>query len=262
MKGSPWARNGGPGIIIFGAEGVQIASNYFEGNCQPPAPLWDDPHGRWNDTRFKHMIPALDNGTNPVIEFNADIVLTGCAAFHDGDSDYKRWGPIEFCYGAAYPPQSVTISGGTHAPTTNGSAVLIIAGDGIVLQANEMGRRTLAPAASNIALVETCSDASLCGVRNLFMKANTGFTAVAPSDPTIILNRGQLRLRPTSKPFTGGVGAHSWVFEDPAPLYRPRNMLRGVEPTAWTASGGCSVSKAEGSRQVGARCPPPVEPPG
>jgi hypothetical protein len=43
------------------------------------------------------MVPALDNTTNPVIQFNSDIVLTGCASFHDGNSDYKHWGPIEFC---------------------------------------------------------------------------------------------------------------------------------------------------------------------
>ena len=151
--------------------------------------------------------------------------------------------------GAAYPPQSVVITGGTHAPGRNGSATLIIAGDGIVLQANEMGSRTLAAAATDIALVETCSDSSLCGVYNLFMKANTGFSAVAPTDPTILLNRGQVRLRPTSKQYTGGVGTHSWVFEDPAPLYRPRNLLAGIAPSEWvtsSAGGGCSVSKAEG----------------
>jgi hypothetical protein len=103
-------------------------------------------------------------------------------------------------YGQAFPPQSVLISGNTHAPSPNGSAVLAICGDGIILEANEFGSRTRSAASTNVALVETCSDSSLCGVYNLFMKANTGFTAVAPADSSghrSLLNRGQVRPRPT-----------------------------------------------------------------
>jgi hypothetical protein len=131
------------------------------------------------------------------------------------------------------------VSGNTHAPAVNGSAVLAISGNGIILEANEFGSRTASAASTNVALVETCSDSSLCYLENLFMKANTGFTAVVPDDPTTLLNRGQVRLRPTTKQYTGGVGAHSWVFEDPAPLYRPRNLLGNIEPSKWEATGGC-----------------------
>lgn len=53
-----------------------------------------------------------------------------------------------------------------------------------------------------------------------------------------------MRLRPTTKPVTGGVGAHSWLFEDPAPLFRPRNLLDGVTPADWKVSGGCAVTRA------------------
>ena len=243
FSGNVMEGNGGPGIIVFGAMGVEISSNYFEANCEPCAA------GRWCDDRFKKIYPALDNRTAPVIDLNTDIVLTGGASFHDGNSDYKHWGPIRFTYGQAYPPQSVLISGNTHAPSANGSAILAICGSGIVLEANEFGSRTASAASTNVALVETCSDSSLCGVTNLFLKANTGFTAVVPTDPATLLNRGQVRLRPTSKQYTGGVQAHTWAFEDPAPLYRPRNLLAGIVPSGWSASGGCSVTKAENSKQ-------------
>eukprot|EP01047_Picozoa_sp_COSAG01_P022111 COSAG01_NODE_1304_length_10809_cov_2.635387_6_plen_251_part_00 len=187
------AAAGGPGIIVFGAMGVEITSNYYEANCEPCHA------GRWCDDRFKKLHPALDNHTAPVIDLNTDIVLTGGASFHGGNSDYKHWGPIEFvspatcclaprlrayniiyrcvfhvalmlsqAYGRAFPPQSVLISGNTHAPSPNGSAVLAICGDGIILEANEFGSRTRSAASTNVALVETCSDASLCGVYNMF----------------------------------------------------------------------------------------------
>ena len=223
--------------------GVEIVSNYYEANCQPCNA------GRYCDDRFKKMHPAIDNTTAPVIDLNTDIVLTGGSSFHAGNSDYKHWGPIKFMYGSAYPPQSVVISGNTHAPSANGSAVLAITGSGIILEANEFGTRTTAAASTNVALVETCSDSSLCFLENLFLKANTGFTAVVRDDPTTLLNRGQVRLRPTTKQYTGGVGAHSWVFEDSAPLYRPRNLLRGIEPSKWEATGGCRVTPAENGTQ-------------
>ena len=223
--------------------GVEIVSNYYEANCQPCNA------GRYCDDRFKKMHPAIDNTTAPVIDLNTDIVLTGGSSFHAGNSDYKHWGPIKFMYGSAYPPQSVVISGNTHAPSANGSAVLAITGSGIILEANEFGTRTTAAASTNVALVETCSDSSLCFLENLFLKANTGFTAVVRDDPTTLLNRGQVRLRPTTKQYTGGVGAHSWVFEDSAPLYRPRNLLRGIEPSKWEATGGCRVTPAENGKQ-------------
>lgn len=238
IEGNVLEGNGGPGIIIFGAKGVQIASNYFEKNCQRATP-----GGRYNDTRFKHMVPeAIGQAFDPVIEFNTDIVLTGCSSSFDHNSDYRHWKPIEFCYGAAYKPSSVTISGGYHSPTSNGSATLIIAGEGIVLQANN-GR------GSNISLVETCSDSSLCQVSKLFMRANTGFSAVSQHDPTILMNHGLIRLRPTAKPFSGGLGTHTWANEDSEPLFRPRNLLQGVSPSAWVASGGCSVAPAEDGEQ-------------
>jgi hypothetical protein len=84
------AAAGGPGIIVFGAMGVEITSNYYEANCQPCHA------GRWCDDRFKKLHPALDNQSAPVIDLNTDIVLTGGASFHDGNSDYKHWGPIKF----------------------------------------------------------------------------------------------------------------------------------------------------------------------
>ena len=87
----------------------------------------------------------------------------------------------------------------------------------------EMGERTKAPASSNIALVETGSDASLFDARNIHMKANTGFSASTPSG--LLANRGLLRLLPTTKPVArDGVGVHTWVNEDPEPLFPPFNL--------------------------------------
>ena len=47
--------NGGPGIILFGTEGVVITSNYFESNN-------DKSPTRWKNVVLK---PVIDNTSNP-----------------------------------------------------------------------------------------------------------------------------------------------------------------------------------------------------
>ena len=169
------------------------------------------------------------------ILLNSDIVLNGAPCFHDGNSDWRHWAPIDWAsidepaqlwYGAAYPPQSVRIEGNTHAPNRNGSAVLLIAGEGVILNANEMGTRTPDPATTNIALVETGSDASLFDARRVSLKANTGWSAV--NERGDLTNGGLVRLLPTEKQYNMGVGLHTWVLEDPPDLYRPQNLLAGA----------------------------------
>jgi hypothetical protein len=50
----------------------------------------------------------------PVIELNTDIVLSGIASWHDGDSDYLHWpDPIVLQYGRTYPSEAVVIQGNT-----------------------------------------------------------------------------------------------------------------------------------------------------
>ena len=144
------------------------------------------------------------------------------------------------------------IEGNTHAPAPNGSAVLLIAGDGIILSANEFGDRTKAAASTNVALVEIGSDGSLFQTSNVFMKANTGFTAV--SEAGELTNRGLVRLLPTTQPFNQGVGLHTWVNEDTGAERRPYNLIGGnrdQNPHAretWTKTdGACTVQQPDGS---------------
>ena len=108
--------NGGPGVVVMGAIGVQLASNYFEAN------------NGYAGRPFVYMRPALDNTTAPVIKVNSDIVLNGAPSFHDGNSDYRFWGAIDWQYGRAYCPSSVVVQGNTHAPSENGSAVFVVCG--------------------------------------------------------------------------------------------------------------------------------------
>lgn len=223
VDGNVLEGNGGPGIIVFGAEGVTISSNYYESNN-------DKSPTRWKNVLLK---PALHNKTNSDILVHADIVLNGAPSFHDGTSDWKHWEPIDWSsldtpaslwYGSAYPPRAVVISGNTHAPHPNGSAVLLICGEGVVLTANEYGRRTpTGSITNNVALVETGTDAALFQTRNVFMKANTGWSSVSSTGEPA--NRGLLRLLSTTERYNGGVGLHTWAIEDPAPLYRPTNLL-------------------------------------
>ena len=104
------------------------------------AVAWSRANNAKTPTRWKNLVlkPVLDNSTgeNPDILLNSDIVLNGAPCFHDGNSDWRHWAPIDWAsidepaqlwYGAAYPPQSVRIEGNTHAPKRNGSAVLLIA---------------------------------------------------------------------------------------------------------------------------------------
>ena len=135
--------NGGPGIILFGTEGTMIQSNYFESN---------NDLSRGTVPRWKNLLldPVLHNNTNPSILVKADIVLNGAPSFHDGSSDWKHWDPIEWSnlaenatrmfYGKTYPPRATVIEGNTHAPHPNGSAVLLIAAEGLQLTANEFGK--------------------------------------------------------------------------------------------------------------------------
>ena len=140
--------------MLFGTEGTVISSNYFESNNDKSAV-------RWKNTLLR---PATHNSTNPDILVKADIVLNGAPCFHDGTSDWKHWDPLDWStvtandtmyYGRAYPPRATVIEGNTHAPHPNGSAVLLIAAEGVQLTANEFGRRTpTGRLRDNIALVE------------------------------------------------------------------------------------------------------------
>ena len=87
-------------------------AQYFEANCG------------YGSRPYIYMRPALDNTTAPVIKLNYDIVLngnprtnileswttsevfvrTGAPSFHDGNSDYEDWGPIDWQYGRAVRP--------------------------------------------------------------------------------------------------------------------------------------------------------------
>ena len=95
----------------------RVFAQYFEANCG------------YGSRPYIYMRPALDNTTAPVIKLNYDIVLngnhartflraglcvaqttsevfvrTGAPSFHDGDSDYEKWGPIDWQYGRAVRP--------------------------------------------------------------------------------------------------------------------------------------------------------------
>ena len=94
--------------------------------------------------------------------------------------------------------------------------------------------------------------------QNVFMKANSGFSAVtmpaaagAAGEP-VLANRGMVRLLPTAQPFNGGPGFHTWVNEDPEPLFQPRNIINAgwnsndspSNPFIWkTLSGDCAFSQ-------------------
>ena len=69
------------------------------------------------------------------------------------------------------------------------------------------------------------------------MRANTGWSSVSPIGEPV--NQGLLRLLPTAQPFNQGVAFHTWVHEDPAPLYKPLNLIRRRK---WTATGSCEVN--------------------
>jgi parallel beta-helix repeat protein len=234
--------NGGPGIIVFGAEGVTISSNYYESNN-------DKSPTRWKNVLLR---PQAHNDTNSNILVHADIVLNGAPSFHDGTSDWKHWQPLDWSsigtpaslfYGSAYPPRAVVISGNTHAPHPNGSAVLLICGDGIVMTANEYGRRTpTGSTTNNVALVETGSDSTLFKSSNVYLKANTGWSSVSAEGD--LVNQGLLRLLPTAQRYNGGVGVHTWAIEDTPPLYKPTNFLSRQQWTVPPSS--CTLHQATG----------------
>ena len=139
IEGNVIEGNGGPGVVVMGASGVTLTSNvsatnpthdtcatrhvvfhsrlslrlvrlhltvahesvdvlrrvfaqYFEANCG------------YGSRPYIYMRPALDNTTAPLIKLNYDIVLNGAPSFHDGDSDYEKWGPIDWQYGRAVRP--------------------------------------------------------------------------------------------------------------------------------------------------------------
>lgn len=133
------------------------------------------------------------------------------------------------------------------APHPNGSAVLIIAAEGVQLTANEFGRRTPAGLLKdNIALIETCSDGALCSATNVFMKSNTGFSAITAGSGDVLANRGLLHLLPTGQPNHGHVGFHTWVHEDPSPLFAPHNLItRSVASSPKVIAGKCSTTPAK-----------------
>ena len=161
-----------------------------------------------------------------------DVTLTHCTV---------RPAAPDWQYGKAYPPHSIVITGNTHAPQTNGSAILAISGEGIVLSANEMGSRTPQAANTGVALVEVGSDSALFGVTNLQMAANTGFSAAAGAMPLPLSNYGLVRIRASSKPSHGSVGMHTWSNADSSPLLRPRNLLGELDYASWATQ--CTVAK-------------------
>ena len=229
-----------------------ICHSYFESNNDK------------SPTRWKNLLlhPVLHNTTNPSILVKADIVLNGAPCFHDGSSDWMHWKPIDWSnlaenatsmfYGRDFPPRSTIIEGNTHAPHPNGSAVLLIAAEGLQLTANEFGKRTPSgQLKDNVALVATCSDGALCSATNVFMRANTGFSATTDQSSAVLTNRGLLHLLPTKQAYHGHVGFHTWSNEDPAPLFSPRNIIgsgsRSESPTnpfTWAASAGtCNITQ-------------------
>jgi hypothetical protein len=200
------------------------------------------------------------------------VYSNGAPSFHDGTSDWKHWDPIDWSnlaenatsmfYGRAYPPRATVIEGNTHAPHPNGSAVLLIAAEGLQLTANEFGKRTpTGQLKDNVALLATCSDGALCSATNVFMKANTGFSAATTNQSSavsrsVLTNRGLLHLLPTKQAYHGHVGLHTWFNEDPAPLFAPHNLIGSgsrsespANPFAWIASdGACNITQPHKTR--------------
>eukprot|EP01052_Picozoa_sp_SAG31_P001470 SAG31_NODE_49_length_30599_cov_15.615016_30_plen_411_part_00 len=206
--------NGGPGIVVMGAVGVQLASNYFEAN------------NGYAGRPFVHMRPALDNTTAPVIKLTSDIVLNGAPSFHDGNSDYRSWGPIDWTYGRAYCPSSVVVQGNTHAPCENCSAVFVVCGSGLSFTGNVLSLE----GKKNMAYVETGSDSSLFGATQVFFKANS---LKHHEGPAVVGQMDRLiRLLPTTKPYNGGVGLQNWHVEDSPTLHRRQNFIRYDRVTA------------------------------
>eukprot|EP01048_Picozoa_sp_COSAG05_P001134 COSAG05_NODE_37_length_27688_cov_18.080394_6_plen_164_part_00 len=103
----------------------------------------------------------------------------------------------------------------------------------------------------NVALLATCSDGALCLATNVFMKANTGFSATADHSSAVLANRGLLHLLPTKQAYHGHVGLHTWTNEDPAPLFQPHNLIgsgsrseSAANPFTWAVSAGtCSITQ-------------------
>jgi hypothetical protein len=116
--------NGGPGVLAVGVEALEISANYFEANCAPAV--------------YKagaHFPDGFIMVPNPrtaglSINVNADIVLSG-------EGFDPNTGRAE--YGAGDPNRGVRISSGYHSPYDNGSAVLLIAAIGVVLDGNDNG---------------------------------------------------------------------------------------------------------------------------
>ena len=120
------------------------------------------------------------SGEAPTIKANADIVLNGVPSYHDGQSDWRDWPPLDWRYGKTYPCQGVVISGGFHAPTQNGSAILAISVDGLQLTANAHGGGT----DNNVSLLETGADSELFSVTNVRI-ANSTISVTKISRPCL-----------------------------------------------------------------------------
>ena len=153
---------------------------------------------------------------------------------------------ILFCLLCPWPIAAAG-QGNTFAPFDGGAALFMVAAEGVVLEANEMGSRTPAAvnASSNISLVDVGADRALYVAQNVHMRANTGFTAVG--DGGVLANGGLVRLRPCAGEYHGSTGVHTWSNADPRALYRPRNLLgAAAAPGQWSAQ-GCTLA-ASGSK--------------
>ena len=97
----------------MGVRALDISANYFEANCAPGV----NPH----PFVLRPKIPRA--GVEPIV-VNSDIVLSG-----------EGFG----LFGSGAPSRGVSIRSGYHSPYNNGSAVLLIAAQGVVLDGNANG---------------------------------------------------------------------------------------------------------------------------
>ena len=113
--------NGGAGILASGAEALDVTANYFEANTSPSVFAGNPNHEHGFVLRPAVTgVPGAD-----AIALNADIVLNGADSWDE--------------YGAADPNRGVRIASNYHAPQPNGSAVLMFAARGVVLDGNSNG---------------------------------------------------------------------------------------------------------------------------
>ena len=151
--------NGGAGILVSGVEALDITANYFESNCAPGAWL-----GGNSENRHGFVMRPVVKGVAGAdsITLNADIVLNG-----EGFGEY----------GAGNPSRGVHISGGYHSGQNNGSAVLIIAANGVVVDSNDNGDHSQPNPTTPLIRTGPMGPSRLWNVSDVSCRGNSAFLA-------------------------------------------------------------------------------------